>query len=70
MLAGKSIVLLGGGLFDRLAGRAGRHPALDRVFFDLFRGMLASSLLEMGLVAAGRLADLRRAGCFWPRLRC
>jgi len=64
VLAGKSIVLLAGGLLiGWLAGPDGIHP-LDRVFFDLFKGMLAFFLMEMGLVAAGRLADLRRAGPF------
>lgn len=62
VLAGKSIVLLAGGLLiGWLAGADGIRP-LDRVFFDLFKGMLAFFLLEMGLVAAGRLGDLRRAG--------
>ena len=37
---------------------------LDKVFFDLFKGALAIFLLEMGLVAASRLGDLRRAGAF------
>lgn len=37
---------------------------LDKLFFDLFKGMLAIFLLEMGLVAASRLGDLRRAGWF------
>jgi hypothetical protein len=64
VLAGKSIILLAGGLLiGWLAGPEGIRP-LDRVFFDLFKGMLAFFLLEMGLVAAGRLADLRRAGPF------
>ena len=64
VLAGKSIVLLAGGLLiGWLAGADGIRP-LDRVFFDLFKGMLAFFLLEMGLVAAGRLGDLRRAGPF------
>ncbi len=64
VLAGKSIVLLAGGLLiGWIAGPEGIKP-LDRLFFDLFKGMLAFFLLEMGLVAAGRLADLRRAGPF------
>ncbi|MDD3352792.1 sodium-dependent bicarbonate transport family permease [Zoogloea sp.] len=64
VLAGKSIVLLAGGLLiGWLAGVDGIRP-LDKVFFDLFKGMLAFFLLEMGLVAASRLGDLRRAGAF------
>ncbi len=64
VLAGKSIVLLVGGLLiGWLAGSEGIQP-LDRLFFDLFKGMLAIFLLEMGLVAASRLDDLRRSGRF------
>ena len=64
VLAGKSIVLLLGGLFiGWLAGPGGIAP-LDKVFFDLFKGLLAFFLLEMGLVAAGRIGDLCRAGVF------
>ncbi len=61
---GKSIFLLAGGLvIGYLAGSEGIQP-LDKLFFDLFKGVLALFLLEMGLVAAGRLADLRAHGAF------
>ncbi len=64
VLSGKSILLLVGGLLiGWVAGPQGIAP-LDRLFFDLFKGFLAFFLLEMGLVVAGRLADLRRAGAF------
>lgn len=64
VFAGKSIVLLLGGLFiGWLAGSDGIRP-LDALFFDLFKGMLAIFLLEMGLVAASRFGDLRRSGIF------
>ena len=64
VFAGKSIVLLVGGLvIGWLAGADGLKP-LDKVFFDLFKGLLAIFLLEMGLVAASRIGDLRRAGTF------
>ena len=64
VFAGKSIVLLLGGLvIGWIAGDEGIKP-LDRLFFDLFKGVLAIFLLEMGLVAASRLGDLRRAGAF------
>lgn len=64
VFAGKSIVLLVGGLLiGWMAGADGLKP-LDNVFFDLFKGLLAIFLLEMGLVAAGRIGDLRRAGAF------
>jgi len=61
---GKSIFLLVGGLvIGYLAGTEGIKP-LDTLFFDLFKGVLALFLLEMGLVAAGRVADLRAHGPF------
>ena len=64
VFAGKSIVLLVGGLLiGWLAGADGLKP-LDKVFFDLFKGLLAIFLLKMGLVAASRIGDLRRAGAF------
>lgn len=64
-LFGKAVyLLLGGLLIGALVGETGLAP-LKPVFGDLFRGALALFLLEMGLVAGGRLGDLRRAG---PRL--
>ncbi|WP_240494467.1 sodium-dependent bicarbonate transport family permease [Azonexus hydrophilus] len=64
VFAGKSIVLLLGGLaIGWVAGSEDLKP-LDKLFFDLFKGMLAIFLLEMGLVAASRIGDLRRAGWF------
>ena len=61
---GKSIFLLIGGLLiGYLAGSEGIKP-LDLLFFDLFKGILALFLLEMGLVAASRIADLRAYGAF------
>lgn len=64
VFAGKSIVLLLGGLaIGWFAGPGGIAP-LDRLFFDLFKGILAFFLLEMGLVAASRFGELRRAGPF------
>jgi len=64
VFAGKSIVLLLGGLaIGWFAGPGGIVP-LDRLFFDLFKGVLAFFLLELGLVAASRFGELRRAGWF------
>jgi uncharacterized protein len=64
VLSGKSILLLVGGLLiGWLAGPEGIKP-LDRLFIDLFKGVLAFFLLEMGLVVASRLGDLRKAGAF------
>jgi hypothetical protein len=61
---GKSVVLLVGGLLiGWLAGPQGIDP-MRGLFFDLFKGVLALFLLEMGLVAASRLGDLKRSGPF------
>ncbi len=57
---GKSIVLLLGGLvIGALTGPEGIRP-LEPLFFDLFKGVLALFLLEMGLIAAGQAGALRR----------
>jgi uncharacterized protein len=61
---GKSIYLLAGGLvIGFVAGSEGIKP-LDKLFFDLFKGVLALFLLEMGLVASSRIAALREYGVF------
>jgi uncharacterized protein len=44
-----------------VAGEAGIVP-IAAVFVDPFKGVLALFLLELGLVAGGRLAELRRFG--------
>jgi uncharacterized protein len=63
-LFGKSVLLLLGGLaIGALIGPAGSAP-IAPLFTDLFKGVLALFLLEMGLVAGGRIGDLRRAGPF------
>jgi hypothetical protein len=62
VLFGKSVLLLLGGLvIGAIAGEAGTAP-IQAVFVDPFKGVLALFLLELGLVAGGRLADLRRFG--------
>ncbi|MEO0997423.1 MAG: sodium-dependent bicarbonate transport family permease [Pseudomonadota bacterium] len=61
---GKSIVLLLGGLIiGWVAGPAGIEP-LSPLFFDLFKGVLALFLLEMGLIAASQAQSLRQRGVF------
>ena len=64
ILLGKSIVLLVGGLLiGWVAGPIGIQP-LEPLFFDLFKGVLALFLLEMGLIAAGQVKALRESGLF------
>lgn len=59
---GKSVLLLLGGLaIGAVAGEAGTAP-IEAVFIDPFKGVLALFLLELGLVAGGRLAEVRRFG--------
>ena len=62
MLLGKSVLLLLGGLvIGAIAGDVGTAP-IKAVFIDPFKGVLALFLLELGLVAGGRLAEVRRFG--------
>jgi hypothetical protein len=62
VLFGKSVLLLMGGLLiGALAGEAGTEP-IKAVFVDPFKGVLALFLLELGLVAGGRLAEVKRFG--------
>jgi hypothetical protein len=64
ILLGKSIVLLVGGLLiGWLSGPDGIRP-LEPLFFDLFKGVLALFLLEMGLIAAGQVKALQERGLF------
>ncbi len=61
---GKGIVLLMGGLLiGWIAGPAGTE-AISPLFFDLFKGVLALFLLEMGILTAGQIGSLRRYGLF------
>ncbi|GIW25490.1 sodium-dependent bicarbonate transport family permease [Meiothermus sp.] len=64
ILAGKSILLLvGGSLIGYLSGPDGLKQVAP-VFVDPFRGVLVLFLLELGMVAAKRLRDLRKVGVF------
>lgn len=62
VLFGKSVLLLAGGLLiGAVAGDAGVAP-IEAVFVTPFKGVLALFLLELGLVAGARLAEVRRFG--------
>ncbi len=62
VLFGKSVLLLIGGLaIGAIAGEAGTKP-IHAVFVDPFKGVLALFLLELGLVAGARLAEVKRFG--------
>jgi uncharacterized protein len=59
---GKSVLLLAGGLLiGAVMGEAGTAP-IAPVFIVPFKGLLALFLLELGLVAGGRLGELKRYG--------
>jgi uncharacterized protein len=62
VLFGKSVLLLIGGLvIGAVAGVDGTAP-IKAVFIDPFKGVLALFLLELGLVAGARLAEVKRFG--------
>lgn len=64
ILAGKSVLLLAGGLvIGAIVGEAG-YARVKPVFSDLFQGVLCLFLLELGMLAAARMADFRRVGPF------
>jgi uncharacterized protein len=64
LLAGKSILLLVGGLvIGYLSGEQGLEQVAP-LFVDPFKGALVLFLLELGMVAANRLRDFRAAGVF------
>lgn len=61
---GKGVVLLTGGLLiGWIAGGEAIAP-LKPLFFDLFKGVLALFLLEMGLITAAQMGTVRRHGLF------
>jgi hypothetical protein len=61
---GKGIVLLLGGLvIGWIAGPSGLST-IEPLFDDLFKGILALFLLEMGLITAKQMGSLRRYGPF------
>ncbi|MCB1668418.1 MAG: sodium-dependent bicarbonate transport family permease [Porticoccaceae bacterium] len=64
VLLGKSIVLLVGGLLIGWIAGAEKLGAIKPVFFDLFSGILALFLLEMGLITAKHVSSLKIYGLF------
>ncbi len=60
VLTGRTAMLLIGGLaIGAIAGQDG-VKAVDAMYFQLFQGMLMLFMLDMGLVAAGQLRQLRQ----------
>jgi hypothetical protein len=56
-------LLMGALLIGILTGEKGWH-SMEPFFGDLFKGILALFLLDMGLVAAKRIHDLKKVGGF------
>lgn len=61
---GKGIVLLVGGLLIGWAAGPEGVASIKPLFFDLFKGILALFLLEMGLITAAQFGSLRQHGPF------
>lgn len=64
IFAGKSILLLLGGLLMGLLAGTNGIAKIAPVFIDPFQGALVLFLLELGMVAAKRLRDLSKVGAF------
>ena len=62
VLAGKSIFLMVGGLVIGTLCGPEKVAGVAPFFIDPFKGVLCLFLLELGMVAAGRMRDLRSAG--------
>lgn len=61
---GKGVTLLLGGMaIGWAAGPEGLAP-IKGLFFDLFKGVLALFLLEMGLIVSRQMGELKRRGLF------
>ncbi len=58
-LTGKSVILLAGGLLVGLLGDRAGVDAITTVFITPFQGVLVFFLLEMGVVAASRLKEVK-----------
>ena len=56
------VLMVGGLLIGYMAGD--RTETISPLFFDLFSGVLALFLLEMGMVAASRVKEIKHLGAF------
>ena len=61
---GKTILLLLGGMAIGLVTGYTHNVAINSFFLDLFKGFLCFFMLEMGIVSAGRIKDLKKVGAF------
>lgn len=61
---GKGVILLVGGLLIGWVSGPSGVESIEPLFFDLFKGVLALFLLEMGLITSSHLSSLKRYGLF------
>ena len=61
---GKGVLLLIGGLLIGWVSGEDGLSSVSPLFFDLFKGVLALFLLEMGIIAAAQFSTLKRHGVF------
>lgn len=64
IFAGRGVVLLLGGLIIGWISGEDQIKSIQPLFFDLFKGILALFLLEMGLIAASKISLLKQYGMF------
>jgi len=63
-VAGRSVLLLIGGMIIGYLGGQRQFDKVSVFFFDAFLGILCLFMLELGIKAASRLKDLRQVGLF------
>ncbi len=64
IISSRSIILLIGGLAIGYVSGREQYDKIMPLFSDLFQGFLSLFLLEMGIVAASRVKELRTSGLF------
>jgi hypothetical protein len=63
-LTTKSIILLVGGLAIGMIMDSAHYPEMKTFFENPFKGVLCIFLLQMGIIAANKIADIRKVGKF------
>ncbi len=64
IITGKSIILLAGGMIVGFATGAKGYGLVEPFFVQPFQGALCLFMLDMGLLAADRLSEVRKVGAF------
>lgn len=64
VVLGKSVLLLVGGFIVGWINGPEKMTEINRLFLDPFKGVLALFMVGMGVAAARRLGDLKKAGLF------